>query len=175
MKFLSKAWSVFDRIIEIFAAFTALIIILLMLMICADVFMRFFFNKPISGVTEISEYCLLYITFLAATWLLKDERHVKIDILLQMSSPRKRALINFATSVICAIACLILVWYGSTIILEHIRLKIRLSTILMPPSYIIIGIIPFGYLLLFIQLLRRSYQFLKESQLGQRKQAPTSV
>jgi TRAP-type C4-dicarboxylate transport system permease small subunit len=159
IKLTTKIAATFDRIIEIFAVLAAILLIFLMLLVCAEVVMRYFFNMPIQGVLELSEYSLLFISFLPAIWILRKEGHTKIDIVLLMLSPKAQKVINIITTVLCALASLILAWYGFKIALEHFSLNIRLSTLLMPPSYLIISIIPIAYLLLFIQLIRRAVGF----------------
>lgn len=161
MRVLDKAAAIFDRIIDIFAMLAAAIVIFLMLMVSYSVGMRYLFNQPISGVAEISEYLLLFLTFLAATWVLKADGHVKLDVVTEMLAPRAKAITSAVTTIICAIASLILMWYGSKITVEHFLSGLRLTTLLMPPSYLIIFIIPLCYLLLFIQFLRKVYQLLR--------------
>ena len=82
--FLSKTIkyleAIFDTIINISAIFAGVLIILIMLCVCVDVIMRYFFNSPLFWVVELGEYAMLYITFTGAAWLLKTDGHVTIDI-----------------------------------------------------------------------------------------------
>jgi C4-dicarboxylate transporter, DctQ subunit len=158
-KLTTKLAAFFDRIVEIFAVMAAILLVLLMLLVCAEVVMRYFFNMPIQGVLELSEYSLLFVSFLPAVWILRKDGHTKIDLVLVMLNPKAQVIINIITSVFCALASFILAWYGFKVALEHFSLNIRLSTLLMPPSYLIISIIPITYLLLFIQLIRRAVGF----------------
>ena len=53
------------------ASAATLIFVAMMLVVCAEVLLRYGFNSPISWVVEISEYALLWITFLGAAWVLR--------------------------------------------------------------------------------------------------------
>ena len=79
MKILAKVGTIFDRTIGYLAFVAAIIIILTMLAVSAQIVMRYFLNRPMIWVMEITEISLLFITFLGTAWLLRREGHVKID------------------------------------------------------------------------------------------------
>ena len=151
----------FDRILGAFGAFGAGLIILVTLGIASDVSMRFFFNRPIRGMVEITEYAILWITFLLAAWVLKRDKHVKMDIVLRWLKPTVQSLINIITSVLSAIAFLILTGYAAAVTWESFKMGFLDYTALAPPLWPIQVIIPIGSFLLFIQLLRRTRGYWK--------------
>jgi C4-dicarboxylate transporter DctQ subunit len=135
--------------------------VFIMLLIGAEVAMRYFFSRSALWIIEISEYSLLYITFLAAAWLLKREGHVKIDFVLARLNQRAQVLLNTVTSIIGAIICSIFTWYAVKVTWQHIQLGYLLSTPLKPPSFAVVGIIALGSFMLLIQFLRRTHGFLR--------------
>jgi len=159
MKLLNKMGSIFDFIIDRLAFLSGILIVLMMLMVTAEVFSRYFLQLPIIGVIEISEIFILWIVFLGTTWLLKIERHVNMDIVLKALSAKAQAWINILTSIICVVICSVLFWYGIRYVLKQFEAGIMLSTLIQVPISIIIAIIPLGFFLLFIQFLRRTYKF----------------
>lgn len=161
MRLLTRASSIFDRIITLFAILAAVLLIFVTLAVLAEIVMRYFFRHPILGVVEVTEYCLLWITFLVAAWVLKRGGHIRMDLILGHLKPRIRIMLNVVTSIICALICLALTWYGVAVTWFHFQSDYRLSTPLMPPSAPIIVIIPIGALLLFIQFLRVAYSHIE--------------
>jgi TRAP-type C4-dicarboxylate transport system permease small subunit len=161
MKLLAKATAIFDGTINLLADLASVLIILMMLGISTDVAMRYFFVRPISWMVEIAEHSLLFVTFLGAAWVLKGEGHVKMDIVLNRLKPGTQALLNMITSILGAIICLFLVWYGAQVTWEYFQIGYVIFAVLSIPSAYIIIIIPVGSFLLFIQFLRRSYGYLK--------------
>ncbi len=107
-------------------------------------------------VLEGTEYALLYITFLVAAWLLKKEGHVKVDIVLNQLGPRARAILNFATSIILAVLCLLLVWYGAQSTLENFQKGLLSVRYYELPKFVFLIIIPVGSFFLLIQSLKRT-------------------
>src|SRR5512144_1666216 len=78
----------FDRILDFMASLSGVIIILSMVSVSADALMRYFLNKPIFWVAETTEIGMLFSTLLGTTWLLRQEGHVKVDILLTHMNSR---------------------------------------------------------------------------------------
>ena len=162
MKLLTKSSSVFDYILGALTYLAAGILTFIMLAVCWDVIARAVAGAPLKWVLEFSEYSLLYITFLGAAWVLKNERHVIVDIGLNWLNPKTRALFNVATSILGAIICLLLTWYGWDVAWEHLQQGFFQPTVIRPPDFPIFVIIPIGSFLLFIQFLRRTSKYLGE-------------
>ena len=81
----------FDRayrgLLAAFAVIASLLLLAMMLIIFGDVFTR---NVVLPGLprglswsNEISELMLYLITMFAAPWLLREGRHIRVDILLR--------------------------------------------------------------------------------------------
>ena len=166
MKILAKVGGIFDRTIDLLFLLATVLIVFLMLSVSADVVMRYFLGRPIFWVPEITEYSLLWITFLGTAWLLKKEGHIKMEFVIDRLSPRARVILNVITSILCAILCLGLVWAGAKFTWDNFQLGYFVQTVLEPPKFIILLIIPVGSFLLFVQFMRRTYGYLqaRESQ-----------
>ena len=161
MKLQAKASFVFDYILGSLTYLAAAILTFIMLSVCWDVIARAVARQPLKWVLEFSEYSLLYITFLGAAWVLKNERHVIVDIGLNQLNPKTRALFNVATSILGAIICILLTWYGWDVSWNHLQRGLYQPTAIEPPDFPIFVIIPIGSFLLLIQFLRRTYNYLE--------------
>ncbi|MBI4186761.1 MAG: TRAP transporter small permease [Chloroflexi bacterium] len=156
-----KIAAFFDHILAAFAALAAVILILITLGVTADIVMRYFLRRPITGMAEITEYSLLWITFLVGAWLLKKDWHIRMDILINRLKPRAQNLVSALTSFVAAIACLVTAWYGAIDTWESVKGGYVEWTTLQPPLAPIIAIIPIGSFLLFIQFLRTTYGYIQ--------------
>lgn len=162
MKLLTKITATLDRIIELAALLAAILIVLTMLAINADVVWMHLFGGSIIWVLEIATFCLLYITFLGAAWLLKREGHVKMDLVLARLKPRAQVTLNVITSIFGIIICLVLVWWGVKVTWEHFQEAYYIRSLINYPTWPLIAIIPVGSFLFFIQFLRRTYGYMRE-------------
>ena len=110
MRLLTKLTVIFDRTLDAMAILAGILLAFAVLSVSVAVATRYFLGYPIGWVIEISAYILLYITFLVAAWVLREEGHVTIDIVIEWLMPRTQSLINIITSTISAMVCFILTW-----------------------------------------------------------------
>ena len=62
--------------------FAAVLLGALVFMVGADIVLRGLFNSPLGWVKEISEYIILALPFLLASWIMETEGHIKMDLLI---------------------------------------------------------------------------------------------
>lgn len=160
MKLLRKKNSIFDLILDSLAFVGGALLILAMLAVSYDVVMRYFLHRPSLWIFEMTEYSLLYMTFLGTAWVLKKERHVRMDLVLNRLNPRSQALANVLTSIVGAIICLVIAGYGAKVTWAYVQYGYHSSSPLKFPQGPILAIIPVGSFLLFIQFLRRAHGYL---------------
>ena len=156
MKILERAGKAFDRILDILTVCASVLVFFIMFIICYDVILRYFFNAPTTWVVEISSIILLFVPFLVGGWVLRREGHVKMDLVLEHLSKKNQTIINTITSIVAAVVCLILAYYGTKLTWDFYKTNYLTNTFLRLPQSPILSIIPFGFLLLFIQSLRRA-------------------
>lgn len=71
-------------------------ILFMMLMICADIFMRFFFNAPITGVAEIIANLIVTAVFLQFGSTIRDGRLIRADFVMGYWAAHRPALARMA-------------------------------------------------------------------------------
>ena len=103
MEALTKLGAFFDGTIGLPFVLAGVLLMFVMLATSIDVAIRYFLNRPIVWLMEVSEAILVYVTFLGCAWVLKREGHVRIDLLLKQLKPKTQALLNMVTSVLAAI------------------------------------------------------------------------
>jgi len=145
----------FDRFITIMAWIAGALIVFCMVSIVVDVMMRYIFGKPMIWVYYIAEYILLYSTFLAAPYVLRQNRHVRVDIVVRMLSERHRIYISIFTGILGLFYCAVLGYYTWIDTYEAFLMKSTFSTSLEMYQYPIKIVMPFGCLLLSIEFIRK--------------------
>jgi len=134
-----------------FAVVGCAIFVFITLGVCAEVFFRYGFNSPIHWIVEISEYALLWVTFLGASWVLRQGGHVRVDILLQHLSRRALRVCGMLSAASGALVSLVLVGFGINVTwVAYLRGSFR-STGLDVPTWMIVIVIPLGSLLLVLR------------------------
>ena len=82
---------------------------LMMLLTVADVFLRYFFNAPISGTTEITEF-MLVVVFPALAWCAVTGKMVKVDLLMAHFPSRVQAIVDSITLFLALGVFVIITW-----------------------------------------------------------------
>ena len=161
MKYLRKLTAIFDCIVNIAALLAAAVLVFIVLSVCLGVVMRYFLGQALIWVPEVNSYTLVPVTFLSATWLLKGEGHVKMDIVVDHFSPRNQTIIDVVTSIIGAIMCLVITWYGAQTTWDHFLRGVYdyRSVLRIPLAYALVIVLVSSFLL-FIQFLRRALGYL---------------
>lgn len=161
MKILEPVSAAFDRVCYILACLSIGLFIFAWLSVCSEIVFRYFFNHPLVWVIEISEYILVFITFLGSAWLLKEERHVSIDIVSAILRPRHEAVLNIITSFLGAISCLAFFWYSGQSTWDHFLRNAYDLKYLRLPFALILAPIPIGSFMLFIQFVKRANRYIE--------------
>ena len=159
---LGKLSTCIDSIGEKLAVGGAAIVVFIMLFMNVQVAGRYFLGRPILGVIEISEYALLYSVFMAAAWVVMQDGHVKMDLVVTHLNPMSRAILNIFTSFLASIVCLVITWYGIKVTLDYYQVGFYFSTPLRPSAYMIVAIVPLGTLLMSVQFVKRALGSLRE-------------
>jgi TRAP-type C4-dicarboxylate transport system permease small subunit len=154
MDFLEDLGKCFDSLLKYLKLVTCLILVFIAVSVCIEVVLRYFFNKPQVWVIELSEYGLLYITFLAAGWVLKAKAHISIDLVVDRLKQRTKALFSIVHSILITGVSIVLVWYGVRVTWTYFSRGTYNPTILEVPTAAILVVIPFGGLFLLIQSIR---------------------
>jgi TRAP-type C4-dicarboxylate transport system permease small subunit len=135
------------------------VLFLMMLMICADVLLR---NVPLvkslhglSWADEISESMLYLITMLAAPWLLRQSRHIRVDILLHAMPARVGWYCEWITDVIALACCSIMVVSGVEATYASYSSGMLTIKTLVTPEWWSLAPLPITFLLLAIEILFR--------------------
>jgi TRAP-type C4-dicarboxylate transport system permease small subunit len=148
---------------KVFVFFASLMMAALVIIVCVDLTLRYFFNAPLLWGTEVTEILLLYITFLGAAWVFKEDSHVVIDVFIgKATGNRKKSLILFSYLIV-GIVSAVLIYYGFVTTYDHYRRGVFNPTIIETPIALIIAIIPIGSIPLLLEVFVKSWKVLKKS------------
>ena len=154
----------FDKILVVLFWIAGALLIFSTVGTCIDVILRYCFNRPIHWMLEITEYIMLYIPFLGAALVLKEDGHIRVDILISHLSDRMRAWLNIITSLVGGLVMLTYTVFGGQVTLDYYKRGIPSLESLKTPMFLILMIIPIGGFFFAIQFFRQMvgcYQKLK--------------
>lgn len=128
-----------------YAGYIATVVLgLMMLLTVADVFMRYFFNSPITGTTEITQLMMVIVVFLSLPWGGVTGSHVKVDLFVRRFGRKTRAIFDVVTLLLSLFIFALIAWRS---LLESMQIETTTSLIGVPhaPFYYILTL---GFVLL---------------------------
>ena len=132
------------------------------ILVTANVVGRYFLNRPISWVLEITQYILVWFTFLSIAWILRIDRHIKVEVLTMHLPRRPQIILELFSDVIGLVVTGVLTSFGGIVVFEFYRSHMRETSPLQPPSWPIFLVIFLGAALTLAEFIRRIVRELVE-------------
>ena len=174
MKVLGKAEIIFDKVIDYMLTGAAVIVVLDALAVSADVILRKAIGFTWAPLYEIITYSLLWMTFLGTTAIMRMNGHVKMDSLTSQLSAKAEALLNTITHSVCVLLAGVMLFYTVKLTITDYQANFFLASILNPPKWPIEMIIPMGFFMLFVQIIRNTKGFFERCKALSRQEKPAS-
>ncbi len=162
MDFLTL-YKAYERFTGIFAAIAALLCLLMSFWITYDVLTRTLFSWASPWAFDLSEYALVWITFLAAPWILMNDRHIRIELLLDVLPVSVQRIFGVAVSVVAIGTCVILTWRTGIAAFDYLERGDMMARIWRIPRIYPYAVIPFGCGLLSIAFVFRLCLYLQSN------------
>ena len=152
-----RFWNFFDRLTDVMAALAGVILIFITAAVCYTIGMRYLFTKTTIWIMQTTEYALLWIVFLATTWLLRDGGHITTDLIYAHLNKKTKHILDCIMFVIGGLACAIMIYFGIDYTHECILKGVTDVRAVTVPKWTIFIIIPIGSILLTIQFFRMAW------------------
>ena len=107
-----------------------------------------------------AEYSLVWMTFLAAPWILLRDGHVRVEILVEAVGPRSQRVIGVLVSIVGVIACAVLAWRTGIAAVEYAQNDVRVGRIWNIPRIYPYIAVPFGSAFLSLAFVIRLLLYL---------------
>lgn len=152
-----------DRILTGMAVLAGLLLLFITFSISYGIFTRALgFQSPVWTI-QFNEYSLLWMTFLGSAWVLSRRKHVAVDVITSHLGPGGRRIANVVHSLAGIGVCGILCWYSSLITLNLFQRGVTDVQAVDMPKYLVLVVIPAGFLVLTAQFLRNLATSLRKS------------
>jgi TRAP-type C4-dicarboxylate transport system permease small subunit len=156
---MRTASDLYGKLLEQLMLVACGLLFLMILMICADVLQR---NIPplrllpgLPWVDEVSQYMLYLVAMLAAPWLLRESRHIRVDILLRAMPARLGWYCEWATDIIALTCCAVMVVCGTAATCASYSAHALIIQALITPEWWSLAPLPIAFLLLGVEVLFR--------------------
>jgi len=142
-----------DKTTQAVGGVAKLLSLLLVVVVAADVALRYFFNYSNTALRELEWHAFAALFLLGGAYTLLHDNHVRVDVFYQRFSPRTRALIN-------VLGCLLFLFPGCWLVIETAIPFVKFSWAMgeissdpggLPARWAAKALIPLGFGLLALQ------------------------
>jgi TRAP-type C4-dicarboxylate transport system permease small subunit len=137
------------------AVVAGFMLVAIVIIICIDVGMRYFFKNSQVWTVETCEYLVFGITFCGAPWLLRTNGHVSVDLITGHLSPKIQRYLNIFSALVGFFVTIVLAYFGATTAIEAFESGVLEVRTLDVPKYYFMVVMSVGYLLLSIEFIRK--------------------
>ncbi len=142
----------FDKFADFIGIITAIAMVLMILNVFYDVVMRYFFRSGSIAMQEMEWHLFSVIILIGISYTLKEDGHVRVDLVYDRLSSRKKAMINMVGAIIFIMPIAILVGLDSINNAREAYMSMEGSGDPggLPYRWIVKALIPLAFLLLII-------------------------
>ena len=133
----------------------------MMFLTFTDVLLRYIFNSPIPGATELIEFMMGIVVTFSVAYTAHKKAHIGVDLVVERFSVRTRRVISCITNLLTLILFVLICWQTFLLIFEEYESKI-VSAVLYIPIYPFIATVAVGLLILCLILLAEFLSLLGE-------------
>lgn len=142
-----------ERLNKVVAVLATLAILAMTLSTSADISMRFFFNQPILGVTELNELLMVFAVYLGIAYTQTVKGHVRMELVIEHLPVKAKLVLEILVYLMVIVGFTLLIRSsGEQAIRAWTMQEYRFGSIRFPlwPSK---SLIPIGVALLTLQLI----------------------
>lgn len=105
--------NILEKFIDAVGSLCSLLMILMILNVFYDVLMRYFFNDVSIAMQELEWHLYAAMFMFGIGYTLKEDGHVRVDVIYDQLSKKSQAIINIAGSLLFALPFTLLILYFS--------------------------------------------------------------
>ena len=150
----NKIAKTYDLLITLLAALGGALVVSLVVTIVGSVTIRAVGGQPPQWTTTFAEYAMLYMTLLAAPWLVRERANVVVDTLINVLPKSVQYGLDRLVCALCLALAIIIALFGAKLTITSWNngdYDIRAVSV---PYWIFRIIIPIGFTLIAIEFAR---------------------
>ncbi len=153
MKFMKAYVNAVDKFTERTGSLISWVSFILVLVVCYDVFTRYILRESSVALQELEWHLFALLFLIAAPYTLLKDEHVRVDVLYTKFSPKAKAWVNLAGSLLFLIpfCVLVIISVKEFVLQSFIFRETSPNPGGLPARYIIKAVIPLSFFLLLLE------------------------
>lgn len=151
MKTLAR---LYDTLVMALAVSAGVMVAGVFVSIVVDVLMRTAGLQPPIWTSALTEYALLYMTMLAAPWMVRNSGHVFVESFTAMLPEASFRVVERAVYAFCIVICLVLAWYAAALGYDIFQRGEQDYRSIVMPRWALFACLPVGFGLAAVEFAR---------------------
>jgi TRAP-type mannitol/chloroaromatic compound transport system permease small subunit len=144
--------SAIERLVDVLGIATAWISLVIVVLMATNVLLRYLFSIGTVWSQELEWHLLVPLVLFGMSYALRHGDHVRVDIVYAKFSERTKTAVDLLSAVLTAAIALLVIWFS----LQYVQQSYVIDEGSpdpggIPHRYIIKGLIPIGFAVLFAQ------------------------
>ena len=132
------------KVNKIMDGVSVLCMVLILLLVIAQVAMRYIFNSPLTWSEELAVFVMIWLTFIGSLICMRDKEHIEVTILVDhLPRPLQRIVVAFSR-LASVFFLLVVAYYGFELVMENMTVTSPANKISMGMVYTIIPLSSLG-------------------------------
>ncbi len=162
---MAMIWRIWDRMLDLLAALSALVIAVMALGICYDITLRYLgVRRGAIWVFDYVEYGMLFVTCAMAAYVARAGRHVEVDLLLIVLPQTAARILRVFSAIAMTAISFTLFRYALRATLQSYEQGSFIFRVVLIPEWMPFAAIAVMFLSLGIEGLRRTWLVLQRRQ-----------
>jgi len=150
-----RVWNESERVL------TGVVAAIALLISCYEMATRYFFPRMSPDwATEIVIYLIVWAVFISGSALVRDNRHVRADLVVRLFSPQTQRGMEIFNCIIGLGFCGVVCWFGIAVVDFAYMVDERSESSLLFPIFLYYLCLPVGMFLMTLRYLIRLYQYI---------------
>lgn len=146
--------NIIDRISTAAGAFAGWIMVAVSVCIGYEILWRALFAQPSVWVYDVSTYSLVWFSFISAGYVLKEKKHLSVDLITSQCSPKARVASEMLSLLLMMAFIGFMLFYAGRLIMHAFSTGELEPTIIRTPVYLVLVGMVLGLFIFFMQVLR---------------------
>jgi TRAP-type C4-dicarboxylate transport system permease small subunit len=155
---VSRLSHAFGLLLNALMLCAALLLLAMVALVTADVLVRNLAGGAIGWANEVTEYALYVMTLLSTPWLLRQGRHIRLDLVLTLAPRHLAWRMELCADALGFLVCLVLIRYGAIMTYESWRIGSITIKNLAFPEWWLLAPIPAAFALLAAEFIFRMHR-----------------
>lgn len=144
----------FNQVVNFMAVLAAAIIVFTTAIVAYTIFIRLFGGIGIRWSWQFAEHSMFWFPFLAAPWLLRNHKHVSVDLVLNLLPLKVKKILYVLHGFMGIALCLALTYFCTLVTYDNYRRGIMEIQVIDLPKYLLLIVLPVAFLVLALQFVQ---------------------